>query len=44
MKGWEMFSDFKTKADLERIGYKLKEKDLSLNKTIKPTFTILFCV
>jgi hypothetical protein len=25
-----MFSDFKTKADLERIGYKLKEKDLSL--------------
>lgn len=25
-----MFSDFKTKADLARIGYKLKEKDLSL--------------
>ena len=25
-----MFSDFKTKYDLERIGYKLKEKDLSL--------------
>jgi hypothetical protein len=25
-----MFSDFKRKADLERIGYKLKEKDLSL--------------
>ncbi len=25
-----MFSDFKVKADLERVGYKLKEKDLSL--------------
>ncbi|MCW5213011.1 hypothetical protein VU04_08890 [Desulfobulbus sp. TB] len=25
-----MFSDFKRKTDLERIGYKLKEKDLSL--------------
>ncbi len=25
-----MFSDFKVKADLERIGYKLKEKDLLL--------------
>ncbi len=25
-----MFSDFKTKTDLERIGYKIKEKDLSL--------------
>jgi len=25
-----MFSDFRTKTDLERIGYKLKEKDLSL--------------
>lgn len=25
-----MFSDFKGKTDLERIGYKLKEKDLSL--------------
>ena len=25
-----MFSDFKTKTDLVRIGYKLKEKDLSL--------------
>ncbi len=25
-----MFRDFKTKTDLERIGYKLKEKDLSL--------------
>ncbi len=25
-----MFSDFKTKTDLARIGYKLKEKDLSL--------------
>ncbi|MCP4403162.1 MAG: hypothetical protein GY801_38380 [bacterium] len=27
-----MFSDFKTKTDLERIGYKLKEKDLSLSE------------
>jgi len=25
-----MFSDFRSKMDLERIGYKLKEKDLSL--------------
>jgi len=25
-----MFSDFRSKTDLERIGYKLKEKDLSL--------------
>lgn len=25
-----MFSDFRTKTDLERIGYKLKEKNLSL--------------
>jgi len=25
-----MFSDFKTKTDLERLGYKIKEKDLSL--------------
>ena len=25
-----MFSDFKVKTDLERVGYKLKEKDLSL--------------
>ena len=25
-----MFSDFKVKTDLERIGYKIKEKDLSL--------------
>ncbi len=25
-----MFSDFKAKADLERTGYKIKEKDLSL--------------
>ncbi len=25
-----MFSDFKVKADLERTGYKIKEKDLSL--------------
>ena len=25
-----MFSDFKTKTDLERLGYKIKERDLSL--------------
>ena len=25
-----MFSDFKKKTDLARIGYRLKEKDLSL--------------